>query len=42
MITCKTYILALMKFNFFWKKMLWIIIIITIKVCVAIDISKKK
>jgi hypothetical protein len=41
MITCKTYILALMKLMFFGKKMLWIIIIIAIKACVAIDTSKK-
>ncbi len=26
---------------FFWKKMLWIIIIIGIKACVAIAINKK-
>jgi len=41
MITCKTYILALMKFKFFWKKVLCIIIIIAVETCVAIDISKK-
>jgi hypothetical protein len=41
MITCKTYILASMKFKFVWKKVLWIIIIIEIEACVAIDISKK-
>jgi hypothetical protein len=40
-ITCKTYILAFMKSNFFWKKMLWIIIIIAIKACVEIDIKNK-
>jgi len=40
MITCKTYILALMKLNFFNKKMLWIIIITVIEACVAIDTSK--
>ncbi len=37
----KHILLALMRFNFFWKKMLWIIIIISNKACVAIDISKK-
>jgi hypothetical protein len=30
-----------MKFNFFWKKVLWIIIIIAIEACVAIDTSQK-
>jgi len=40
MITCKTYILALMNF-FFLKKVLWIIIIIGIEACVAIDPNKK-
>jgi len=39
-ITCKTYILALMKF-ILKKKVLWIIITIAIKACVAIDTSKK-
>jgi hypothetical protein len=42
MITCKTYILALMKFRFFWKKVLWIIIIIAIEACVVIDTIEKK
>ncbi len=32
---------ALMNFIFFGKKVLWIIIIITIEACVAIDTSKK-
>jgi len=41
MITCKTYILALMKLFFLWKKVLWIIIIIAIIACVAIDTSLK-
>jgi hypothetical protein len=41
MITCKTYILALMKFNLFWKKVFWLIIIIAIEACVAIDTGKK-
>ncbi len=30
-----------MKKKKFWKKVLWIIIIIAIEACVAIDISKK-
>jgi hypothetical protein len=41
MITSKTYILDLMKFKIFWKKVLLIIIIIEIEACVAIDTSKK-
>jgi hypothetical protein len=39
-ITCKTYIFGFDEIVF-GKKMLWIIIVITIKACVAIDISKK-
>jgi hypothetical protein len=41
MIACKTYILALMKFNFLGENVLWITIIIAIEACVGIDISKK-
>jgi len=29
------------EINVFWKKVLWIVIIIAIKTCVAIDTSKK-